>query len=112
MMHPSSGNKKVVLFSIATITDSIGVKRTAITHEHEVIGFSRSITTSEYSNQTSVTKIKDFKILIQAFLYGNEKYALIDNEVYKIERTYLNGQYYELYFTTSEYKYEDLNHEH
>ena len=111
-MHPSSGNKKVVLLSIATITDSIGVKRTAITHEHEVIGFSRSVTTGEYYNQTSVTKIKDFKILIQSFLYGNEKYALIDNEIYKIERTYLNGQYYELYFATSEFKYEDLTNEH
>ena len=108
-MHPSSGNKKVVLLSIATITDSIGVKRTAITHEHEVIGFSRSVTTGEYYNQTSVTKIKDFKILIQSFLYGNEKYALIDNEIYKIERTYLNGHISNLYTELIKSNVHELN---
>ena len=107
-MHPSSGNTKITLLKIDSITDSIGVKRVMIVSSHEVIGFTRSLTTSEYTNQTSVSKIFDFKVLIQSFLYKAEKYALINDEIYKIERTYLNGQYQELYFTSSNYKIEDL----
>ncbi len=107
-MHPSSGNIALSLLTITTVSDSIGNKKEKVSNSHEVIGFCRSLTSSEYSNQTAVTKILDFKILIQSFLYSGEKYALVHNKIYKIERTYLNGQFYELYLSTSEYKPENL----
>ena len=44
----------------------------------------------------------DLKVVIQAFLYDGSKYAKIKDQIYKIERTYLNGQFLELYLVSSD----------
>lgn len=108
-MYPNSLNTQITLLTIASVTDSIGVKKTIIKTAHEVFGTSKSITSTEYATQTAINKELDFKVSIQAFLYKNEKYALVNDVIYKIERTYLNGQFIELYLKESEYKWEELN---
>ena len=48
----------------------------------------------------------DLKVVIQSFLYDGSKYARIKNQIYKIERTYLNGHFLELYLVSSDIEVE------
>ena len=45
---------------------------------------------------------------VQAFVYDGSKYAEIRGSIYKIERTYVNGQFIELYLTLTDLKSEDF----
>ncbi len=107
-MHPSSCNTMLTLLSIQSKLDHLGNKRFVITHKHEIFGLSKSITSKEFSSSVMLNKIYDRKVSVQAFLYRNEKYALIGNTIYKIERTYLSGQFIEFYLTETNLNYQEL----
>jgi len=51
----------------------------------------------------------DVAVKIQSFLYDGSRHALIDSKVYKIERTYISGQFIELYFVETKIKKGDID---
>jgi hypothetical protein len=107
-MHPSSNNTLLSLLTISSKLDKLGNKKLVITNSHQVYGTSKSITTSEYNSAVMMNLKFDRKVLIQAFLYNEEKYALIRATIFKIERTNLIGQFLELYMVATDLKYEEL----
>jgi len=42
-------------------------------------------------------------------LYDGSKYAIINDLIYQIERTYLQGQFLELYLVETKIKVSDIN---
>ena len=68
----------------------------------------RSITSSEYQTSTLLNVKVDLKVVLQAPIYDGSKYAILNDIIYKIERTYINGQFIELYLVETEYKEEEL----
>lgn len=108
-MFPNSASTTLYLLTIVNKSDALGIRCPTIIYKKEAIGSMRSITSTEY--QTSVTINKDIKckVVLQAFLYDGQKYAQIKDDIYKIDRTFVNGQFIELYLELSEYKVEDLD---
>ena len=101
-MFPSSANTLLALLYIKNKKDDIGVSRNVVISSKNISGSARSITQSEYQASASLGVKFDLKVIIQSFLYDGSKYALIKNQIYKIERTYLNGQFLELYLVSSD----------
>lgn len=101
-MFPSSANTHLALLYIKNIKDEIGVSKNVVISSKRISGSARSITQSEYQTSASLGVKFDFKVVIQSFLYDGSKYALIKDQIYKIERTYLNGQFLELYLVSSD----------
>lgn len=110
-MFPNSANADVLLLSISSLPDDIGSKKLVITSKRRVVAMVQSITASEYQTSVSINKKMDMKVVIQSFLYRDEKFALVKNTIYKIERTYINGMFIELYLTVSDIKFEELSNE-
>lgn len=101
-MFPNSKNTHLALLYIKNIKDDIGVNRNVVISSKKISGSARSITQSEYQVSSSLGIKYDLKVVIQAFLYDGSKYAMIKGQLYKIERTYLNGQFLELYLVSSD----------
>ena len=107
-MFPNSANASLTLISIVSILDSLGVKKDKIISRKEVVGSMRSITSSEYQTTTLLNVKVDLKIVLQTPIYDGSKYAILNDVIYKIERTYINGQFTELYLVATEYKEDEL----
>ena len=105
-MFPSSANTHLALLYIKNIKDEIGVNKNVVISSKNISGSARSITQSEYQASASLGIKFDLKVVIQAFLYDGSKYAKIKDQIYKIERTYLNGQFLELYLVSSDIEVE------
>ena len=101
-MFPNSGNTHLVLLRIINKKDELGSQRNVAISSKKIIGNSRSITKIEYQSSASLGIKLDLKVVIQSFLYDGSKYAKVNNQIYKIERTYVNGQFMELYLTSSD----------
>ena len=107
-MFPSSPNIRLTLLKLNTIQDSIGNKQFMLLNSKEVIGINLSITSKEYYDSKKQDIRIDVALKIQSFLYDNSKHAIIEDRIYKIERTYLNGQFIELYFVETKMKPGDI----
>lgn len=107
-MFPYSPNITFELLSICSVPDEIGTKKLKITSRKKVIGIIKSITASEYQTSISINKKMDMKISMQSFAYDDSKYALVKESIYKVERTYINGMFIELYLSLTEIKKEEL----
>lgn len=101
-MFPNSASIRLTLLNITPSTDNIGNKTFGVKSSKEVIGISKSITSNEYLSQTKIDVVFEFKISILCFLYDGSKYIKTNNIIYKIERTYINGMYIELYLVSTE----------
>lgn len=101
-MFPNSPNTHLTLLNITSIVDTIGSKINVIKTKKEVIGILRSVTKTEYLGNIQINLEIEFKVLIQSFLYDGSKFALVNNKLYKIERTYLYGGFIELYLSSSD----------
>ncbi len=108
-MIPNARNTSLFLLSVRSVTDSIGTKSLEVSSKKEVYGIIRSITTSEYESAKSQDVNFEFKVVLQAPSYDGSKYALLNNVIYKVERTYIAGQFIELYFVTSDLNKEEIN---
>lgn len=106
-MFPNSANTHLSLLYIKNVKDDIGVHKNTIISSKKISGSVRSITQSEYQTSVSLGIQFDLKVVIQSFLYDGSKFARINNQIYKIERTYLNGQFLELYLVSSDIEVED-----
>lgn len=107
-MFPNSPNTHLTLLNIKSTVDEIGNQAFIVFSQKEIFGITRSITQSEYQTSVMINTRFDFKVIIQAILYDGSKYAKIKNKLYKIERTYLNGQFIELYLSSSDVEVVDL----
>ena len=108
-MFPNACNISLHLLSVVSKPDRLGNKRLVINKIKEVVGIAKSITSKEYQTSVMINKNFELKVSIISFLYDGSKYAKIKNSIYKIERTYLNGQFIELYLTLSDLKESDFD---
>lgn len=101
-MFPYSPQAHGKLLKIEFQKDELGITKTIIKESKNFVGMLYSITTSEYQAavQTSITF--DFKLVIQSFLYSNQKYVEMKGEYYKVNRTFITGQFIELYLSKIE----------
>ena len=100
-MFPSSPNIRLVLLKVSSFQDSIGNRTLNLLNSKVVIGINFSITSKEYYESKKQDYKVDIALKIQSFLYDGSRYADIAGVIYKIERTYLNGQFIELYLSES-----------
>ena len=107
MIFPNSANTHLALLSIINKKDEIGTQRNVVISSKSIKGNARSITKIEYQSSASVGIKLDLKVVIQSFLYDGSKYVRINNQIYKIERTYVNGQFMELYLSSSDIEVDD-----
>jgi len=110
IVYPNSGNISLFLLRVKTAADALGNQSMRLVGSKEVVGMTSSITSKEFYNSKQ-TKIQvDFKVQIQAFLYDKSKYIYVPLEdvIYKVERTYQNGQWMELYVSETSIKKEDI----
>lgn len=108
-MFPSSPNIKITLLKLLPSTDSIGNTKLRVVTKKEVIGINKSITSKEYYESKKNEYKVDLALKIQSFLYDGSKYVLYEGTIYQIERTYLAGQFIELYLMESKIRLSDIN---
>ena len=107
-MLPNACNTSLRLLNIVSSTDSLGNKELVIKNSKGVMGIIKSITSGEFQSSVMINLKIDFKVVLQAFVYDGSKYTEIRGSIYKIERTYVNGQFIELYLTLTDLKSEDF----
>lgn len=98
-MYPNSPNIVLKMLTMVLVPNTIGTNNYKLVKSRSIIGINMSISSREhYESKRSDIKI-DVAVKVQSFLYDNSKYVEIEEEIYKIERTFLNGQFMELYLT-------------
>lgn len=107
-MFPNSPNIRIKLLRVTNSIDSIGNRSLALLGSKEVIGIVYSITSKEHYESVKQDMRVDLAVKILSFLYDGSLYAEVQNKIYKIERTYLNGQFIELYLNESKVKKRDI----
>ena len=108
-MYPNAGNTSLLRLNIVSTLDKLGNKSLKIKSSKGVVGITKSITSSEFQTAVMMNIKYELKISIVSFLYDGSKYAKIKDSIYKIERTYLNGQFIELYLTLTDLKESDFD---
>src|SRR5574344_834404 len=101
-MFPNSPNSRLALLCVASSLDNIGNKTNVVTSKKEVIGSLRSVTKLEYSTNVSLGLKIDLKVVIQSILYDDSKFVQTKDVLYKVERTYVDAQFIELYLSKSD----------
>lgn len=108
-MYPSSPNIRIMLLALDDEVDTIGNHSLTFINQKEVIGISKSITAREYYESKSREYRVDIALKILSFLYDGSKYVEYNSIIYKIERTFITGQYIELYLMETKIKRSDIN---
>jgi len=108
--YPNSANISLFLLRVKTDADDLGNQVLRLVGSKEVVGMTSSITSKEFYNSTESKVLLDFKVAIQAFLYDKSKYIYVPNEdtIYKVERSYQNGMWMELYCSETQIKKEEI----
>ena len=107
-MFPSSPNIILTLLKLDGAQDMIGNRKLQLLTSKEVVGINFSITSKEYYESKKSDMRVDIAIKIQSFLYDGSRHALIDTKIYKIERTFVSGQFIELYLIETKIKRGDI----
>ena len=107
-MFPSSPNIRLTLLNLDGSQDTIGNRKLQLLTSKEVVGINFSITSKEYYESKKSDMRVDIAIKIQSFLYDGSRHALIDTKIYKIERTFVSGQFIELYLIETKIKRGDI----
>lgn len=108
MFFPNAINISLCLLNIVSSTDSLGNKELVIKSSKEVVGITKSITSSEFQTSVMMQVKFDIKIAIQSFVYDGSKFALVKGKIYKIERTFVTGNFIELYLLSTDLDEEDF----
>ena len=108
--YPNSGNISLFLLRVKTDADNLGNQVLRLVGSKEVVGMTSSITSKEYYSSKECKVMLSFKVSIQCFLYNKSKYIYVPNEdtIYKVERTYQNGMWMELYCSEATLKKEEI----
>ena len=108
-MFPSSPNIKIELLKLEHERDYLGNNTLKLNSKKNLIGIKRSVTSKEYYESKKQEYKIDLSVKIQSFLYDGSKYAKVDDVIYSIERTYLAGQFLELYLVETKIKVSDID---
>ena len=108
MFFPNAINISLCLLNIVSSTDSLGNKELVIKSSKEVVGITKSITSSEFQTSVMMQVKFDIKITIQSFVYDGSKFAKVKGKIYKIERTFITGNFIELYLSSTDLEEEDF----
>ncbi len=108
-MFPSSPNIKLELLKLDSIRDYVGNNKLSLISKKSLIGIKKSVTSKEYYESKKNEYKIDLSLMIQSFLYDGSKYAKVDDIIYSIERTYLAGQFLELYLVETKLKVSDID---
>lgn len=92
MPFPNSPNARLELLKVEKDREWFKVLS-----RREVIGIVRSLTRDEWKTAIETKVNISIKVSVNAFVYKDEKFVKIENKYYKIERTFVGGQYIELY---------------
>ena len=108
--YPNSGNISLFLLRVKTTADELGNQLLRLVGSKEVVGMTASITSKEFTQSKETKVLLDFKVSIQAFLYDKSKYVYVPNEdvIYKVERTFQNGIWLELYCSETDIDKEEI----
>ncbi len=108
--YPNSGNISLILLRVKTTADELGNQLLRLVGSKEVVGMTDSITSKEFTQSKETKVLLDFKVSIQAFLYDKSKYVYVPNEdvIYKVERTFQNGIWLELYCSETDINKEEI----
>ena len=108
--YPNSGNISLFLLRVKTAEDDLGNQGYRLVDSKEVVGMISSITSKEFYQSKETKVLLDFKVSIQAFLYDKSKYVYVPNEdtIYRVERSYQNGMWMELYCSETQLKKEEI----
>ena len=108
--YPNSANISLFLLRVKTTADDVGNQSLRLVGSKEVVGVTSSITSKEFYSSKESKVLLDFKVSIQAFLYDKSKYIYVKNEdtIYKVERTYQNGMWMELYCSETQINKEEI----
>lgn len=107
-MFPSSPNIRLTLLKLDGVQDAIGNRQLSLVSSKEVIGINFSITSKEYYESKKSDVRIDIALRIQSFLYDGSRHSMINDVIYKIERTYVSGQFIELYLVETKIKRGDI----
>ena len=108
--YPNSANISLFLLRVKTDADDLGNQVLRLVGSKEVVGVTSSITSKEFYQSKETKVLLDFKVSIQAFLYDKSKYVYVPKEdtIYKVERSYQNGMWMELYCSETQLKKEEI----
>lgn len=101
-MFPNSINAEITLLKVESTKNDIGVSINSIKSKRKLMCSLKSITRLEYQTSVEISRNIEIKAVLQSFLYQGEKYGVLGNDVYKIERTFINGEFIELYLSKSD----------
>lgn len=107
-MYPNSPNTRLNLLRVDSFLDEVGNISLVLINKKEVIGINFSITQKEFYDSTRLESRVDLAVKIQSFLYDGSLYADVSDKIYKIERTYHNGGFVELYLRETKIKKSDI----
>ena len=107
-MYPNSPNISLKLLTIELIQNDIGNTIYHFAKSKEVIGINFSISSREYYESKKQDIRIDISAKIQSFLYDDSKFVDIADVIYKVERTYLSGQFLELYLSKTNIRKSDI----
>ena len=108
--YPNSGNINLFLLRVKTDADDLGNQVLRLVDSTGVVGMTSSITSKEFYSSKESKVMLSFKVSIQCFLYDKSKYIYVPNEdtIYRVERTYQNGMWMELYCSEVTLKKEEI----
>ena len=107
-MFPNSVNAAIYLVSIVNKSDTLGIRKPTIVKKKKALGTLKSITASEHQAGIAINKLSEIKITLQNLVYSEEKFVILKDRIYQVDRTFVNGQFIELYLSGSEYTLEEL----
>lgn len=108
-MFPSSPNIKIELLKLEYERDYLGNNILKLNGKKNLIGIKKSVASKEYYESKKHEYKIDLSVKIQSFLYDGSKHAKVDDIIYSIERTYLAGQFLELYLVETKIKVSDID---
>lgn len=107
-MFPNSPNIRMKLLTIEILQDSIGVSTYQFISSKDVIGLKSNVTSREYYEASKQDIQIEIVAKIQTFLYNNAKYVDVRDVIYKVERTFIAGQFMELYLSKTKIRKSDI----
>jgi len=108
-MFPNSPNIRLTLINVKNSRDNVGNSEFEIISAKSVTGMMFSVNAKEYYSSAEKGHSTDLAVKIISFIYDKSKYVQIDQSIYKVERTFINGQYIELYLNETTLKPEDID---
>lgn len=108
-MFPGSPNINLRLLRLSPSVENLGINKYKLIGFKDVIGINKSVTSKEHYTSKEQNYKVDLAVKVQSFIYDGSKHAVVNNVIYHIERTYINGGFIELYLSESNLGRDDID---